>query len=324
MNSKQTPEHDWLGPLPRSEELVDVALDLEVTSVCDAVCTFCPREFMPDKKTFISMEVIKRLAEDIQNRPGFPITLCGIGESLLHPQLNLIVQTLVDAGSKVEMTTNGGRMNVERFEELATLGMEGIHFSLNAATATTHAAVMKMKNFEKIVANLERILEVKNRSYPYTQVHVSFVVCDLNKHEVDDFVAFWKPKKPSAIWLHPLNNRAGLLATTVTGPANIAEIKNRYAADSNILVDVFGDVEEKDNVCKIARSMMFMSMEGEMRLCAMDYKRMTSFGNVKDKRLHAMHADKLMQYTRGEQKGFCGTCDFCPAAMRVQKAAAHV
>jgi hypothetical protein len=37
-----------------------------------------------------------------------------------------------------------------------------------------------------------------------------------------------------------------------------------------------------------------------------------------------MHADKLMQYTRGEQKGFCGTCDFCPAAMRVQKAAAHV
>jgi molybdenum cofactor biosynthesis enzyme MoaA len=316
-------EYDAHEPLSGSEDVPDVALDLEVTSVCDAVCSFCPREFMPDKKTFIAMEVINRLAEDIRNKPGFSVTLCGIGESLLHPQLNLIVQTLVDAGSRLEMTTNGGRMNVARFEELATLGIEGIHFSLNAATARTHAAVMKMKNFDKIVANLEKILELKNRSYPYTQVHVSFVVCDANKHEVDDFVSFWKPKNPSAIWLHPLNNRAGLLATTVTGPANIKEIKRRYAGDQRILVDVFRDVEEKDNVCKIARSMMFMSMEGEMRLCAMDYKRLTSYGNLKHKRLHEMQSDKLERYAHGEMKDFCATCDFCPAAMRVQEASAR-
>ena len=33
-----------------------VVIDLEVTSVCDAVCNFCPREYMPDKKRFLSME----------------------------------------------------------------------------------------------------------------------------------------------------------------------------------------------------------------------------------------------------------------------------
>ena len=74
------------GPMSANvsaKELAFVSLDLEVTSVCDAVCGFCPREFMPDKKSFISMDLVKRVAEDIHERPGFSVTLCGIGEPTL-------------------------------------------------------------------------------------------------------------------------------------------------------------------------------------------------------------------------------------------------
>jgi MoaA/NifB/PqqE/SkfB family radical SAM enzyme len=298
-----------------------MSLDLEVTSVCDAVCGFCPREFMPDKRSFISMDLIYRLADDIQNKPGFSITLCGIGESLLHPQLDEIVRILVDAGGKVDITTNGGRMTPERFEELATMGIAEIHFSLNAATAETHNKVMRLKNFDKIVSNLQAILDVHHRFYPYTYVQLSFVVCDINQHEAHDFVNFWKPQNPTNIWLHPLNNRNGLLSPDVKPAANMQELKRRYAGDEKVVVDVFGKVPA-DNVCKIARVMTFISVEGEMRLCAMDYKRSTSYGNLRNKRLHEMHFDKLEGYSRGEMNKFCSGCDFAPEAIRQRKAAA--
>src|SRR5262245_22069315 len=120
-------------------KLDDVTIDLEVTSVCDAVCNFCPREVMPDKKRFIAMELIERLAAELRRHPVLGVVLCGIGESTLHPQLNEIVRTLADTGAKIEMTSHGGgRMDTRRFETLVDHGLSGFSFSLNAATAPTH------------------------------------------------------------------------------------------------------------------------------------------------------------------------------------------
>jgi MoaA/NifB/PqqE/SkfB family radical SAM enzyme len=222
----------------------------------------------------------------------------------------------------VDLTTNGGRMSPERFEELATMGLAEIHFSLNAASPQTHHVVMKMKSYDKIVGNLQEILKLKHRSYPYTHVHTSFVICDLNQHEVYDFVDFWRPQNPSGIWLHPLNNRNGLLNPAVKMVKDMTAYKERYAGDDTVLVDVFGHVKEQDNVCKIARAMMFISVEGEMRLCAMDYKRTTSYGNLRTTRLHEMHFDKLARYARGELNSFCKGCGFCPEAIRAERMAA--
>jgi organic radical activating enzyme len=310
-------------PVGRSEDLANVALDLELTSVCDAVCGFCPREYMPDKKSFMSMELIHRLADDIQNRPGFPVTLCGIGESMLHPQLDDIIKVLTEAGAKIEMTTNGGKMTAERFRELADLGVEGIHFSLNATSPDTHEAVMKLRNYDGIVKNVENVLKAKHESYRYTQVHVSFVVCNLNQHEIDEFVETWRPHKPNAIWLHPLNNRNTLLSPNVKPYTDMAAVKQRYSGDPQVLVDIFGEVPTRDNVCKIARAMMFVSVEGEMRLCAMDYKRTSSFGNLRTTRLHEMHSSKIERYMQGEMNDFCENCDFCPEALRAEHATAQ-
>ena len=213
-------------------------------------------------------------------------------------------------------------MDVKRFEELADLGMEGVHFSLNATSPETHTAVMKLRNYDMVVKNVKEILELKHRAYPYAEVHVSFVACNLNQHEIDEFVELWRPKNPSAIWLHPLNNRNRLLSPEVQVYDDMASVKKRYAGDPRILVDIFGQVPVRDNVCKIARAMMFMSVDGEMRLCAMDYKRSTSFGNLRNTRLHEMHFDKMARYMRGELNQFCGGCDFYPEPLRIERTAA--
>ncbi|HEV7684315.1 MAG TPA: radical SAM protein [Pyrinomonadaceae bacterium] len=294
-------------------DLSDVTIDLEVTSVCNAVCGFCPREVMPDKKTFIAMDLIDRLAGQLgqDQQKQKLVVLCGIGESTLHPQLDQIVKKLSATGAYVAMTTNGSRMHIELFEQLVKSGLISFNFSLNAATAETHQKVMRLKDYDQIVENLEQVLAFKQKRYPHIRVNVSFVVCDLNTHEVSDFVSRWRPRGVSEIWLHPVNNRAGLLSADVKA-AQLEAYAELYKRDPLVVVDVFKHREVRDNICKIARSLMFISADGEMRLCAMDYGRKTTYGNLRKKSIQQMHFDKLLSYVRGEVRSLCAGCDFCP------------
>lgn len=316
---KALPGADGTLVRPPLESLCNVVIDLEVTSVCDAVCEFCPREFMPDRKRFMSLEIVDRLAEELRRQRVLTVVLCGIGESTLHPQLDQIVRALSGTDNRVEMTTHGGaRLDAGRFETLVAQGLSGFNFSLNAAAAETHRKVMRLKDFDQTVANLQEILELRQRAYPHVAVHVSFVVCNLNHHEVGNFVEFWRPKAPSTIWLHPVNNRNGLLSPEVR-PAEMQMLARRYADDALVVVDLLGTFHEQDNLCKIAKKMIFISPDGEMRLCAMDYRRATSYGNLMYQSLAEMHHGKIRRYLQGEMNEFCRGCDFCPAGLREHK-----
>ena len=56
----------------------------------------------------------------------------------------------------------------------------------------------------------------------------------------------------------------------------------------------------------------------------MDYRRITSFGNIKEKSLQQMHFEKLLDFVRGEYNGFCKGCDFCPKGIKEKYTALQV
>ncbi len=301
-------------------DLGEVTIDLEITSACNADCGFCPREHLPNRKGYMPLEVVEELARQLRdNRVFKQVVLCGIGESTLHPDLDRIVELLSGAGTYVGMTTNGSFMSPERFATLVDKGMRSFNFSLNAASAQTHSQVMRLKGYDGIVENLRSILELKQASYPDVLVHVSFVVCTLNEHEVLDFVAEWEPRGVTQVWLHPVNNRAGLLGVHLEA-GDIERFSHQFETDERVLVDIFREAPEDGNLCKIAKSLIFISAEGETRLCAMDYQRVTSYGRVQDKNLQQSHFEKLRAYATGKLDGFCQGCDFCPAELRESSA----
>lgn len=272
---------------------------------------------MPDRNRYISMELVEHLADELETSPRMckTVVLCGIGESTLHPELDQIVRKLSDTGVEVVMTTNGERMNTRRFEELVAQGLSGFNFSLNAATSETHRKVMRLKRFDQIMRNLQEIVEVRHKLYPHILLNVSFVVCNLNHHEVMDFVEFWRTKSISKIWLHPVNNRAGLLSEEARS-VSMDMFERMYQSNELVTVDIFRNVAEEGNICKIASALIFLSADGEMRLCAMDYRRVTSYGILGQKSIREMHMEKLSGYARGEMTGFCSGCDFCPPRIK--------
>jgi len=287
-------------------------IDLEITSVCNAVCPFCPREVLAGKNNHMSLEMVHALAANLrEERSARKIVLCGIGEPTLHPHLEDIVQILSETGAEVCMTTNGARIDGDRFEQLVERGLKEINFSLNAATPETHRRVMELNYFDTVVANLGEILQHRLPRHPEMRVHVSFVLCSLNQHEARDFVERWRQTPVTQVWLHPVNNRAGLLSSKVE-PVDLRPFAMLYDRDPKVTIDLFRHDPEAGNVCTVAQNIDFISFDGSLRLCALDYTRQNFFGNLQYASLKEMHLDKMLRYLRGETLETCSGCDFCP------------
>ena len=294
----------------------DVLIDLEVTSLCNAVCPFCPRQALDRNERFISMDVVDILAEQLRTKCGRrQVILCGIGEPTLHPNLAEIVRTLTKSGSMVCMTTNGSRMSVNKFRELVDAGMVEFNFSLNAATADTHEKVMRLDDFAAVEDTLLSILDYKENNCKHVDVHVSFVLCAHNEREVMRFVSRWRDTPVSRIWIHPLNGRAGLLRNDLKS-RNLGRLADEFKDDARVLVDVFTHMPETQDMCKIVQNVDFVSVDGEMLLCALDYRRSVRLGNVRDTSLRDLHFHKFQRYLRGEINSICKECDFCPTSSR--------
>jgi MoaA/NifB/PqqE/SkfB family radical SAM enzyme len=299
----------------------DRAIDLEITSYCNAVCPFCPREVLDGKNVHMSMSIAKRIAEHLRaEKRGRRIVLCGIGEPTLHPHLEDIVRELADVSSELCITTNGTLMNGALFERLVGCGLTEVNFSLNAATAATHRRVMNLRNFDRVIANVDEIVDHYRDRYPRVTVHVSFVLCDLNQHEAVSFADRWRMRNVTNVWIHPLNNRAGLVSPAVK-QADASFLEKRYANDPTVVIALFPHAAADEKICRIARDIDFISVDGAMRLCAMDYKRATFFGNADTLSVQEMHLAKMLSYIRGDTEQTCRGCDFCPKSVETSDVA---
>ncbi|HEV2833896.1 MAG TPA: radical SAM protein [Pyrinomonadaceae bacterium] len=293
-----------------------IVLDLEVTSLCNADCTFCPRTSLERNARFMSRKTVERVAESLRLERGNPlVVLAGIGESTLHPELNEIVKMLTDAGARVCLTTNGWNLNEELLDALVSAGLGQLNVSVNATTAETHAAVMRLKNFDSIVATCHSIARKRAIRWPNLEFHVSLVVTDRNESEAIDFVEQWRTAGVSQIWLHRLTNRRGLLSPDCR-PGNLEALAERYAGDPKVVVDMFPDRDGPTNLCRVANDIDFISVDGEMLLCAQDYESRHRFGNIEYAQLDRLHGVKLLAHLRGETAGTCAGCTFCPPSFR--------
>jgi MoaA/NifB/PqqE/SkfB family radical SAM enzyme len=294
----------------------EVVLDLEITSLCNAQCAFCPREVLQRATRFMPLQVVERVAESLRNEGNSPLVmLCGIGESTLHPELSEVITILASAGAQVGMTTNGSTLSLALVDRLVAAGLGQLNISINAHTATTHATVMRLADFDGIVAVTREIVGLREQRWRNLRVNVSFVLTEANADEAESFVEFWRHSGVSQIWLHPLTNRAGSL-NSACRPSDTRSIASHYAGDAMVQVDLFPAGHGGANACHIARGVDFISVSGDMLLCAQDYGASHNFGNVATSTLAELHHAKLLRHVRGESADICSGCTFCPPAFR--------
>lgn len=169
---------------------------VEVSSLCNAKCSFCPNSFMKRKKGIMTMEVFNKMVERIENEGIQPkqFNLTGTGEPLLDKDLFEKIDILKSKFPTAEVffPTNFCLATNEVIEKIVNSKLDFISISLNADNKKDYFKIMKL-DYERTIANLERLLEVRGAKRKELRIYLSVAANPINKMTIDGFVKKWRP-----------------------------------------------------------------------------------------------------------------------------------
>jgi MoaA/NifB/PqqE/SkfB family radical SAM enzyme len=177
-------------------ELATVALpeflQIEPVGQCNLRCQMCPIQFRRDgpphgPPAFMDYAVFERLLAEL---PGLKeLHLQGLGEPMMHPRFFDMVAEGTRHGIKVSTNTNLTLLNPRRAQACIDSGLAELHASLDAASAEIYERIRVRASFERVVANLEGLMQTRRRLGSSTpKVRLIMVLMRQNLHELPPLV----------------------------------------------------------------------------------------------------------------------------------------
>jgi len=257
------------------------SLMIELSSICNARCVFCPYPEMKREKRLMGDElfniVLRRLQEE-QIRPPL-IDLFDIGEPLLDRDLCNRVRKLkaIFPSSATRITTNFSVANEARIEEILDCGLDSIHISLNASSPATYEKLMGL-HYDKTKKNLERLLRRRDAIRSPLKVMLSMVLYKDNAREAPEFVKTWEK--------------------------NVDSICIQRAIDWGGLVDVGQPYPPGMRVypCNDLFERIVILSNGEIALCCQDHEGMIGL-NVREKPILDIFRSRVFRSFRDKHLG---------------------
>jgi radical SAM protein with 4Fe4S-binding SPASM domain len=159
-------------------------IQVEVTSVCNAACFYCPRTAYKDKWTNRHMT----LATFAHVLPALKQTklayLQGWGEPFLNPDFFVMVEQAKKAGCRVGTTTNGMALDAALIQKVIQSGLDILSFSL-AHTDPCHDQVRQGTHLTDVLDRIRNLHEAKKQAGTYKPaIHVAYMLLRSNKDDV--------------------------------------------------------------------------------------------------------------------------------------------
>jgi radical SAM protein with 4Fe4S-binding SPASM domain len=152
----------------------------------------CPITFRTDGPphgplAFMPFESFTQLLD--QFGPLQELHLQGLGEPLMHPRFFDMVRYATEKGIRVSTNSNLTLLTAQRAERCVTSGLEWLHISLDGATPETDERIRVRSRFERVLRNLELLMQARAR-LGVVRPHVRLVVVVMrqNLHELPALV----------------------------------------------------------------------------------------------------------------------------------------
>ena len=170
-------------PLPKE-------LQLEITAACNLACRMCLVRYRPKvgKKTgAMCFHVFRSIVDDLPELEK--LTLQGLGEPMLAPDLERMVEHAARRGVSCGLNTNGTLLTRERADRLIEVGLDWLHVSLDGATADTYEFVRDGSDFERVRENVAGLVAAKrDHGTDRPRLSLVFVAMRRNIDELPDVV----------------------------------------------------------------------------------------------------------------------------------------
>jgi radical SAM protein with 4Fe4S-binding SPASM domain len=212
---------DLTPPLP-------TALQVEVTSACNLRCAMCLVRYRPPVNKLagaMPLAMLRRLVDDV---PGLrQLTLQGLGEPLLAPDLLEMIGYAKSRGIRVGFNSNATLLGRDRADELVAAGLDWLHVSLDGADASTFEGIREGADFDRVLANLAGLVAAKRAAgSPTPWLRVVFVAMRRNVAQLPELVALLAGIGVSELRVQNLSHSFG-----DTDPAGAYREIREYAAD---------------------------------------------------------------------------------------------
>ena len=163
------------------------SIQIECTTRCNLKCTMCEISYWTEKGG--DLEVVN-LQSMIEHLPKLKrVDLTGIGEALMNRGFFNSLKILKSRGLYVTLNDNFTLMTEDAARRIVELGIDQIFLSLDGATKETYEQIRVGANFDKVVSNARRLIQIKREMRKKRpEVKINTVVCSTNYRELPDIV----------------------------------------------------------------------------------------------------------------------------------------
>ena len=183
-------------------------LQVEVTGACNLRCRMCLVRYRPRIDKVEGAFPLDRFVALLDELPDLEsVTLQGLGEPLLHPDLVAMVEAAKARGLRVGFNTNGTLLTVPKAEALVAAGVDWMHVSVDGASAATFEHIRDGARLDQVLRNLRRLIDVRRRLASATpNVQLNAVLMRSNAHELLDLVRLAADIGVDRLWLQALSH----------------------------------------------------------------------------------------------------------------------
>tara|TARA_R100000234_G_scaffold39845_1_gene23827 strand:+ start:19169 stop:20383 length:1215 start_codon:yes stop_codon:yes gene_type:complete len=181
-----------------------VLIEVDPSNACNHACSFCLSSYIHFDKykgteTFsravMPRDMLMGLCQDFVDMGVRAVNWTGGGEPTLNKHLKEAIEYCGSHGIKMGMFTNGTLFDKWDMFDALVDNMTWVRISVDAGTRETYNNVRRARgkqNWDKMVENLTKLIEVNNSKGKKIDIGVGYVVSPDTYHEIVDFAKFFK------------------------------------------------------------------------------------------------------------------------------------
>lgn len=165
----------------------------EICSDCNLSCTMCFRHTWIDETTgMLKLDAFMDVLNDAEAMEYVhTVFLGGMGEPLMHPDIETMIRAAHEKGKNVELITNCTMLTESMSERLISAGLNKIWVSMDGFSKDIYESIRINGKFGKIVEHIEAFNRVNEKLGANAKVGITFVAQKSNIQQLEalpDFV----------------------------------------------------------------------------------------------------------------------------------------
>lgn len=297
-------------------------MQVEATTHCNLACKMCVRNETIKNPMHLKFDKFKEVFDQVIPKK---LTLSGVGEPMLNPELYKMVDYARKHGTTVMIPSNGTILKKRKLSEaLVDSGLNVLKISIDAASAATYLNVRLEDYFDDIIEGIRVLEDVKKeRNTRFPELRFDFVILEDNYREIPDLVRLADQLNIKTIFFRALQVEGiqgereellgrdvdfkGLFESVKKGlslahqlkiKTNLKDIAKDFLTYESLYVK--HDSKMQEHVCLLPWLQCFVSVKGELSPCCATYSNEGySAGNVYEQGFDDVwNGDKMQELRR--------------------------